>query len=534
MPRVLKDFYAWAGSEPELSPILAQSSRSTEDLAQGQFQHWMALLRNGPDQDFHDRARRIGEVHQRIGVTPRFYIAGYNFILRRITEIMGAEHKVRGTKVAEIVSAISSVILFDMQAALSAYTGSSLAAEAKAASNQFANEMMDSTINVSMAVNEAAIRNAKMNQAVTRVNQQSQSISAAVEETVTGIQQISQTTEDVAAIATEADGRANEGATVIGAAVDKINTITEVVSSTSTLVNELSDSSRQIGEIVGAIEDIASQTNLLALNATIEAARAGEAGKGFAVVANEVKSLSTQTGKATDEIRDRINTLLSELDRIVSSMGQANEAVASGQEAMGQVTETMEVLRTDVASVASRMEDVSRILQEQTSASNEVAAGVSDIAQMSLDNVQSLTDMTSDMKKVEGEVLTQMNGFLEYDVPHQILRVAKSDHVIWKKRLADMMAGTEALNPDELADHTKCRLGKFYYGDVSKPYRGFKTFKDLESPHAEVHKWGIEAVKLYNAGDIDGALAAVERVETASKDVLSLLDAVIAEARSQA
>ena len=62
-----------------------------------------------------------------------------------------------------------------------------------------------------------------------------------------------------------------------------------------------------IESILGLIRAIAGQTNLLALNATIEAARAGEAGKGFAVVASEVKSLATQTAKATDEIRRNSN-----------------------------------------------------------------------------------------------------------------------------------------------------------------------------------------------------------------------------------
>ncbi len=71
-------------------------------------------------------------------------------------------------------------------------------------------------------------------------------------------------------------------------------------------IRQLAESSGRIGEVVDLISDIAEQTNLLALNATIEAARAGESGKGFAVVASEVKSLASQTGKATEEISAQV------------------------------------------------------------------------------------------------------------------------------------------------------------------------------------------------------------------------------------
>ena len=192
---------------------------------------------------------------------------------------------------------------------------------------------------------------------LTRTAETTQSLSSQVagasEEASTNMQSVASATEELSASVDEIGRRVKESSQIAEAAVRQAE-------QTDGRIGKLSRAAQEIGDVVKLITAIAEQTNLLALNATIEAARAGDAGRGFAVVASEVKSLASQTAKATDEISNHISGM----------QGATQESVAAIKEIGGTIGKISDIAST----IASAVE-------QQSSATQEIARSVQNVAQ---------------------------------------------------------------------------------------------------------------------------------------------------------
>jgi len=194
--------------------------------------------------------------------------------------------------------------------------------------------------------------------------------SATATETATeNVQAVASGAEELASSIAEISRQVGEAASVSGDAVEKSAQAQGVIA-------ELDGAAQSIGEVLRLITDIAEQTNLLALNATIEAARAGEAGKGFAVVASEVKSLASQTAKATEQISGQI-------DAVQDNTRQAVSTIDDIQSVIDQLNQISTGISTAVEEQSAVTADISSNMQTAAEGVRTVSANITEIAQAS-------------------------------------------------------------------------------------------------------------------------------------------------------
>ena len=187
-----------------------------------------------------------------------------------------------------------------------------------------------------------------------------QSLAAAAEQTNQQCSTVATASEELSASVTEISRQLGEATKVVNQAVSEAE-------KSDKMVSDLVVNAEKVGEVTQMIAQIAAQTNLLALNATIEAARAGEAGKGFAVVASEVKSLATQTAKATEEIEQQIRGIqessktaaggIQEITRIIGTINEVNASISGAIEEQSAATKEVS---TNIVGVKQAAEETGR------------------------------------------------------------------------------------------------------------------------------------------------------------------------------
>jgi methyl-accepting chemotaxis protein len=245
-----------------------------------------------------------------------------------------------------------------------------LEADRKAAMYQVADGFEKAVGNIVKAVSAASAEIEAAASSLTKTAETTQGLSTTVTEasdrSSANVQSAASAAEEMASSVSEIARQVQASHEVTAAAVQQAE-------QTNARIAELSQSAGRIGEVVKLITAIAEQTNLLALNATIEAARAGDAGRGFAVVAAEVKALSVQTAKATEEVGAQIAQMQAATDQSVAAIKQIGGTIT-------QISEISSAIAGAVEEQGVATREISRNVQQAALGATEVAGSISDVS----------------------------------------------------------------------------------------------------------------------------------------------------------
>jgi len=402
LPTILEGFYNHITREPQLARMIGGD---IPRLKAAQGSHWARLFNGRFDHDYMKGVRSIGLIHNKIGLEPRWYIGGYNFVLGQLAALAVGQYRWKPRHLSEVLAAMNSAVMLDMDLAISVYQEAMLAERQKqqdritTAIGDFDGQMKSvlSTVGRS-AANLQAAANA-LAASAEQSTQQSTAVAAASEEASTNVQAVASATEELTSSVKEIGRQVSESTRITGVAVEQAGR-------SGATIQDLAKAAQRIGDVVELINTIAGQTNLLALNATIEAARAGEAGRGFAVVASEVKALAEQTAKATGEIGQQILAIQEATKDSVGTIQEIGATIAAVNEIATAIAAAVEQQGVATAEIARNVQEAARGTQDVSSNIGGVSQAASDTGQTATRLLSSANELSqqSDMlrNQVEG------------------------------------------------------------------------------------------------------------------------------------
>lgn len=226
---------------------------------------------------------------------------------------------------------------------------------------------------ISMAVAELASGAQETGTMAQNAASKTDQVSALAKNTAAELQALLQITKQIMAAA-------HQGSEAIVQSRNIVNEIAATAQQNVRLGGELKEKSQRVREIIELINTITAQTNLLALNAAIEAARAGEHGRGFAVVAEEVRELANRSRNAADQIKEIVESMLSDIGHVVIAFETTQESMDTGVHSITEANTSFANITSDIEKSRVKLQEVTQLADNQAAAAADLMSAVHSVA----------------------------------------------------------------------------------------------------------------------------------------------------------
>ncbi|HZY30548.1 MAG TPA: globin-coupled sensor protein, partial [Candidatus Methylomirabilis sp.] len=336
---IVEEFYANLLQFDEMKAIFRNTGVSVESLKATQRQYILELFSGAYDEDYFERRLRIGAVHNRIGLSPRWYLGAYSVLAQSIYTFIDKRYRFRTVKRLKYLLAMKKILSLDQALAIETYIHALVGkiSEGINAIRETAESLASASSEILAATTQQASGTAEEATVV-------QETSTTVDEVKQTAQVSAQKARAVAEAAQKSAQVSQDGRRAVEESIKRTQEAKGRMETIAERILALSEQGQAIGEIVATVNDLAEQSNLLAVNAAIEAAKAGEAGKGFAVIAAEVKALAEQSKQATAQVRGILNEIQRATQAAVMAAEQGVNASEAGVGVAGRAGEAIRLL----------------------------------------------------------------------------------------------------------------------------------------------------------------------------------------------
>ncbi len=450
---IVDDFYSNIQRYSELMAIIDKADSNIDRLKSAQKRYLVEMFEGDYGDSYFERRLKIGVIHNKIGLTPRWYLGSYSAYTQSLMPLIMRHHRWNPRKRNAAILAVNKIISIDSQLAMDTYIhglmndlkGVSMSKgdiETRLANYEGfisdvakgdlrrrldgggddvlfrlgdnLNAMTTGLANVAGEIKESTITmHTALEQMQNAINAQSSGAAeqaASVNETTTTLEEIKATSTqalDKALKLGEAADRtrreSEQGIEAVEQTVQGMEGIRERVEGIAQTILALSEQTQQIGEITSVVTNLAQQSKMLALNASIEAAKAGEAGKGFAVVAAEVRELAEQSQQSTAQVQKILQDIRHATDRAVMATEEGSKGVDAGVVLVQRSGEVMCKLSEVINETALASQQIVAAVRQEATGIDQVARAMSEINKVTSQFVSSTRqskESTTEISKV--------------------------------------------------------------------------------------------------------------------------------------